>query len=429
MGLIKAAAGAVGGVLADMWKDFFICESMPADVLVTKGQKRAGKRSSNTSGEDNIITDGSVVAVAEGQCMIIMEQGQAVDICAEPGEYTYDKSSEPSIFGGDLANDLAAVFSQIGRRFTFGGDTGKDQRVYFVNTKEIMGNKYGTPSPVPFKLEEKNLGISQWINIRCFGEYSYRIANPLLFFKNVCGNVSDTYKRDAIDGQLKTELMTALQPTFAKISAMGISYDELPAHSYDIAETLNGVLSKKWRELRGIEIVSFGVSSVNVSDEDKEVLKRIQTMQTDRALMNPTMAAAHTVGASAEAMKIAAGNTGGMGAAMGFMGMNMASNAGLPNAANLFAMGAQQQPAPSPQEPAASSGWTCECGHGGNTGKFCAECGKPRPAGEWTCECGAKNSGKFCQNCGKPRPAGEWICQCGAKNSGKFCQNCGKPRS
>ena len=429
MGLIKAAAGAVGGVLADMWKDFFICESMPADVLVTKGQKRAGKRSSNTSGEDNIITDGSVVAVAEGQCMIIMEQGQAVDICAEPGEYTYDKSSEPSIFGGDLANDLAAVFSQIGRRFTFGGDTGKDQRVYFVNTKEIMGNKYGTPSPVPFKLEEKNLGISQWINIRCFGEYSYRIANPLLFFKNVCGNVSDTYKRDAIDGQLKTELMTALQPTFAKISAMGISYDELPAHSYDIAETLNGVLSKKWRELRGIEIVSFGVSSVNVSDEDKEVLKRIQTMQTDRALMNPTMAAAHTVGASAEAMKIAAGNTGGMGAAMGFMGMNMASNAGLPNAANLFAMGAQQQPAPSPQQPAAPSGWTCECGHGGNTGKFCAECGKPRPAGEWTCECGAKNSGKFCQNCGKPRPAGEWICQCGAKNSGKFCQNCGKPRS
>ncbi|MBR5589520.1 MAG: SPFH domain-containing protein, partial [Phascolarctobacterium sp.] len=340
MGLIKAGMGAIGGVLGDQWKEFIYCDSLASDVLVTKGQKRLSSegRSSNTSGEANIISNGSRIAVNEGQAMIIVEQGKVVDLCAEPGEYIYDQSTEPSIFAGDLGSGIMDVFRQIGKRFTFGGDPGKDQRVYYFNTKEIMGNKYGTPSAVPFRVVDNNVGLDIDIAIRCFGEYSYRVTNPILFYTNVCGNVEADYTREAIDSQLKTELMTALQPAFAKISAMGIRYSALPGHTMELATALNDVLSKKWSELRGIEIVSFGVSSVKASDEDEQMIKELQR---NAAFRNPNMAAAHLVGAQAEAMKAAAANEGNMGAAMGFMGINMANNAGGMNAADLFAMGQQ----------------------------------------------------------------------------------------
>ena len=423
MGLIKAAAGAVGGVLADQWKEFFYCDSLTADVLAAKGQKRTSARSSNTSGEDNIISNGSTIAVNDGQCMLIVEQGKVVDICAEPGEDVYDKSTEPSIFGGNLREDIQAVFERIGHRFTYGGDTGKDQRVYYINTKEIMGNKYGTPSPIPFRVVDQNIGLDVDISIRCFGEYSYRLTNPILFYTNVCGNVEESYDRSAIDSQLKTELMTALQPAFAKISAMGIRYSALPGHTQEIADALNEVLSQKWGQLRGIDVVSFGVSNVSASEEDQQLIKEIQR---NAAFRNPTMAAAHLVGAQAEAMQAAAANEGGMGAALGFMGMNMAGQAGGMNAGNLYAMGQQQ----GAQAPAAAAGsWTCECGTV-NEGKFCSDCGKAKPAAAtWTCSCGhAGNTGKFCSECGKPRPAGPWTCGCGAVNEGRFCSECGKPR-
>lgn len=428
MGLIKAAMGAVGGVLGDQWKEFFYCDSLKQDILVAKGQKRTSSRSSNTSGEDNIISNGSVVAINEGQCMVIVEQGKVVDICAEPGEYTYDKSSEPSIFTGDLETNIKAVFERIGHRFTFGGDTGKDQRIYFFNVKEIVGNKYGTPSAVPFRVVDRNIGLDVDISIRCFGEYSYRITNPILFYTNVCGNVTDVFNRSEIDGQLKSELMTALQPAFAKISEMGIRYSALPGHTTEIAAALNEVLSKKWSELRGIEIVSFGVNSVKASEEDEQMIK---DLQKSGALRNPGMAAGHLVGAQADAMRTAAANEGGMGAAMGFMGMNMAATAGGMNAQSLFAMSAQQQnSAPAPAQNV-QAGWDCSCGHHGNTGKFCADCGKPKPApqvaGSWTCSCGKSgNTGKFCADCGKPKPEEGWKCtSCGAVNQGKFCSQCG----
>ncbi|MBR0284028.1 MAG: SPFH domain-containing protein [Selenomonadaceae bacterium] len=425
MGLIKAAIGAVDGVLSDQWKEFIYCDSLSADVLAAKGQKRVSGRSSNTSASDNIISNGSVIAVNDGQCMIIVEQGKVVDICAEPGEYVYDKSTEPSLFSGNLADNIKPVFEAIGRRFAFGGDTGKDQRVYFFNVKEIVGNKYGTPSAVPFRVVDNNIGLDMDISIKCFGEYSYRLTNPILFYTNVCGNVEDVYDRSNIDSQLKSELMTALQPAFAKISEMGIRYSALPGHTMEIADALNQVLSKKWGELRGIEIVAFGVNSVKASEEDEQMIKEIQR---NGALRNPTMAAAHLTGAQAQAMQSAAANEGG--AAMGFFGMGMANAAGGMNAQQLFAMGQQQnaqQQAPQTQ----SAGWTCSCGQQGNTGKFCTGCGQPKPApagGEaWTCSCGhAGNTGKFCAECGKPRPSGSWHCpSCGTKNEGKFCQQCG----
>ena len=428
MGLLKAGVGALGGVLADSWRDYFYCESLDADVLVAKGEKRAGGRSSNKKGTDNIISNGSIINVNDGQCMIIVESGKVVDICAEPGEFVYDTGTEPSIFYGDLGENIKKSFSEIGKRFTFGGEPGKDQRVYFFNTKEIIGNKYGTPSPVPFRVVDNNIGLDVDIAIRCHGEYSYKITNPMLFYTNVCGNVDDMYLRETIDSQLKTELLTALQPAFARISDMGIRYSSLPAHTMEIGDALNEVLSAKWRDLRGIEIVVFGVSSVNASEEDEKMIKEIQR---NAAFRNPTMAAAHMVGAQAQAMQDAAKNEGGMGAMGGFFGMNMAQNAGGANASNLFAMGQQQ---PQAQQQTAPSGWTCACGQGGNTGKFCMNCGKPQPSADgWTCSCGTVNKGKFCQNCGSPKPAGAPLYKCDKcgwepedpANPPKFCPECG----
>lgn len=300
MGLIKAVMGAAGGVLADQWKEYFYCESLTENVMVTKGQKRVSGRSSNTKGEENIITTGSGIAVANGQCMIIVEQGKVLDLCAEPGEYTFDAGGEPSLFaGGDLAGNATASLQSVWERFKFGGSPGKDTRVYYFNTKELIGNKYGTPSPVPFRVVDRNIGLDIDISIRCFGEYSYRIMNPILFYSNVCGNVADTYTRNTIDGQLKSELMTALQPAFAKISEMGIRYSALPGHTVELADALNEVLSGKWSNLRGLEIVSFGVSSVKASEEDEQMIKELQR---NAAFRDPTMAAAHLVGAQASAM-------------------------------------------------------------------------------------------------------------------------------
>ena len=435
MGLIQAALGAAGGVLADQWKEYFYCEAIPADVLVTKGVKRASGRSSNTKGGDNIISNGSVIAVADGQCMIIVEQGKVVDLCAEPGEYTYDSSSEPSLFTGKLSQSIKEVFKNIGKRFTFGGEAPMDQRVYYFNTKELVGNKYGTPSPVPFRVVDNNIGLDVDISIRCFGEYSYRVTNPILFYTNICGNVSSAYHRSQIDGQLKTELLTALQPAFARISDMGIRYSALPGHTQEMADVLNEVLSAKWRDLRGIEIVSFGVSSVKASEEDEAMIKELQRNATFR---NPNMAAAHLVGAQAAAMQAAASNENA-GAAMAFMGMNMANQAGGFNAQSLYQMGAQQPAAAAPAAPAADS-WTCpSCGKPA-TGKFCPECGtkKPEPAAVdyWTCtSCGAKNKGKFCAECGAKKPAGvpQYRCdKCGwtpadPTKPPKFCPECGDP--
>ena len=423
MGLVKAALGAASGVMGDQWKEYFYCSALPAEVLAVKGQKKVSGRSSNRHGAENIITDGSIVAVAEGQCALIVEQGKVVDLCAEAGEYTYNTGTQPSLLSEGLAKNIDEVFAEIGKRFSFGGQAATDQRIYYINTKELMGNKYGTPSPVPFRVVDQRAGIDIDVSIRCFGEYSYRIVNPILFYTNVCGNVENAYTRDALDGQLKTELMTALQPAFARISEQGIRYSSLPAHTTELADALNQALSAKWSKLRGIEIVSLGVSGVKASEEDEQMIK---DLQRSAAFMDPTRAAAHLVGAQAAAMQAAASNTAA-GPAIAFMGVNQAAAAGGVNAQTLYQMGAQQ-----PATPAApASGWACACGQTGNTGKFCTACGKPRPEAGWVCSCGAHNTGKFCSECGKPRPAAKCP-NCGwtpadPANPPKFCPECGKP--
>lgn len=430
MGLIKAALGSVGSVLADQWKEYFYCDSMASNVLVTKGKKRTSSRNSNTKGSDNIISNGSVVAVNEGQCMMIVEQGKIAEFAAEAGEYTWNSSSEPTIFQGGLEG-LEGSWETLKRRFAFGGDTAKDQRVYFFNLKELVGNKYGTPAPIPFRVVDNNIGLDMDVSIRCNGEYSYKIADPMLFYKNVCGNVSQDYTRDQLDSQLKSEFLTALQPAFARISALGIRYSALPGHTMELAQAMNEVLSGKWGATRGLAIVAVGVNSVTASAEDEATIKELQKSAVFR---NTNMAAAHMVQAQAEAMKTAAGNKNG--AMMGFMGMNMAQSAGGFNAASLFQMGQQQPAAPAPAAPAAPAAgantWKCSCG-AVNTGKFCVECGASKPADGWVCSCGAVNKGKFCSECGAKKPASEPLYRCDKcgwepedpKHPPKFCPECG----
>ncbi len=423
MGLIKAAFGATGGVLADQWREYFYCDSMDANTLVTRGRKRTGSRSSNTKGSENVISNGSIVAVNEGQCMMIVTNGKIAEFTAEAGEYTFNASAEPTIFYGGLGKGLKDSWEALKERFTFGADIPKDHRVYYFNLKELMGNKFGTPAPVPFRVVDANIGLDMDISIRCNGEYSYKITDPMLFYKNVCANISGDFTRSQLDSQLKSEFIMALQPAFARISAMGIRYSALPGHTMEIAGAMNQVLSQKWGSLRGISVVSVAVNSVTASAEDEAALKELQKSAVFR---NPNMAAAHMVQAQAEAMKRAAANENG--AMMGFMGMNMAQTAGGLNANALYQMGQQPAPAAAP----AVDSWKCGCG-AVNTGKFCVECGEKKPAAGWTCACGSVNKGKFCPECGAKKPAAEPLYRCDKcgwepedpKDPPRFCPECG----
>lgn len=365
MGLIHAAAGAAAGVLADQYKEYFYCDALPADVLAVKASKRKSLASGN-NGSDNIISDGSVINIADGQCMMIVDKGQVMDICAEPGEYIYDLSTEPSVFTGSLGDAVPTLFQSMWQRFQFGGQAASDQRVYFFNTKEITSNKYGTPNAVPFRVVDRNAGIDIDIGLRCFGEYSFKITNPILFYKNVCGNVNGTFSKSELESQMKTELLTALGPAFSKISEEGIRYSAIPSHTMELADALNQVLSAKWKDLRGIEIVSFGVSSMTADEEDEKMIKE---MQRNAAYKDTLTAAATLTGAQAQAMKDAANNPNGAAAA--FMGMNMAQSAGGINANELYAAAAAQNQA--------GAQWFCpNCGTKCN-GNFCVNCGTKKP--------------------------------------------------
>ena len=399
MGLIKAASGAFGGTMADQWKEFFYCDALDKDVLVVKGQKKTSSRSSNTKGSDNVISNGSGIAVADGQCMIIVEQGKIVEVCAEPGQYTYDMSSEPSIFTGNLGTSIKETFKTIGKRFTFGGDTGKDQRVYYFNTKEIVDNKFGTHNPIPFRVVDSKIGLDIDVSVRCSGIYSYKITNPLLFYTNVCGNVEEEYRKETIDSQLKTEFVSALQPAFGKLSDLEIRPNQIATHTTELEGAMNEALTAKWSDLRGLSVVSIALNPITLTEEDQELIKQFQK---GAAMRDPNMAGAQIASATADAMRSAAANEAG--AMNGFVGMGMAMNNGGSQAANLFAMGQQQQQQ-TQQQAAAAGGWKCPACGADNNGKFCTNCGKPKPESDrWFCsECGCENHGKFCTNCGKPR--------------------------
>lgn len=427
MGLLKAGLGAAAGVLSEQWRDYIYCDAIPNNVLMVKGRKRTG-------GSDNLLTNGSIIAVNEGQCMLIVHQGAVVDVCAEAGEFLFDSGTEPSVFYGDLGEQVKATFLRIGERISFGGDAANDLRVYFVNTKEIMGNKYGTPAPVTVRVVDANIGLDTDIGCRCNGEYSFRIVDPLLFYTQVAGNVNDAFRLEQISSQMRSEFLTALQPGFGRLSAMGIRFSLFPAHTTELAEAMEQELSVKWTQRRGIAVVAVGINTIAALPEDEE---RIKQLQLTAVMRDPNMRAANAAIAQGEALKAAASNEAG--AMMGFAGINMMQNtAGAMNASGLYDTSQPyQQPANAYQvsaPQAAAEGWTCPSCGTTNTGKFCMECGspKPAPAAAWTCpNCGASNTGKFCSECGTPKPVDEtWTCpKCGASNKGKFCMECGTPRA
>ena len=441
MGLIKAAAGALGGVLADQWKEFFYCDALPNDVLMRKGQKQISGRSSNTKGNDNIISNGSGIAVADGQCMIIVEQGRIVEVCAEPGEFTYNNSTEPSIFSGKFGDSLKDSFKTFGKRFTYGGDTAKDQRVYYFNTKEILDNKFGTANPIIFEVVNKRINMSRTVQVRCNGVYTYIITDPLLFYTRLCGNVADEFTRDKIDAQLKTEFVDALQPAFGALAEQELRPAQIPAKANELKAAMNEALKQEWIENRGISVGKIALNPITLTDSD---MKKINEMEDAASVgSNPFMMAGRMTNATADAMQTAAGNSAG--AMTGFMGMGMVGMGqagGFGAAQNLYNMGqqqvaqqqaAQQQPTvlqtQAPPQNTADQ-WTCQCG-ATVSGKFCPECGAKKPervqADAWKCSCGATVTGKFCPECGSPKPAEQegWTCTCGAVNKGKFCPNCG----
>ncbi len=450
MGLIKAAKDAVQTIFADQWREYFYCDSLSNDVLMVKGQKRVTEeRNSNTKASDNIISNGSIIAVNEGQCMIIVDQGGIVDVCADAGEFVYDTSTEPSLFYGGLGESIKGSFTTLGRRFTFGGNTAKDQRVYFFNTKEIMNNLFGTPTPVPFRVLDRNTGFDFDTAVRVNGQYSFKIVDPILFYTNVCANVPDSYKKAELLPMMKGELLTALQPALAKISAQGVRPYEIPGFSQQICDLLVQELSGQWTDIRGVQMVKMSINSADMLSEDRE---RFQKWQDTAMLRSADMQAARKTEAFSNMMDNMefGGKEGGsvMDGAMNMMAMGMMNNMMGNNAAFGAMMGQQTpmqqapmqqmpqaaQPAPAMNAAAPVLGWTCSCGVSDNRGKFCTECGAPKPVeAGWTCGCGTVNQGKFCTECGAKKPEGAPLYKCDKcgwepedpANPPKFCPECG----
>ena len=405
MGLISAGLGALSSTLADQWKEYFYCEAMDKDILLTKGVKKTGTTNtlfggSNNKGCDNIITNGSGIAVADGQAMIIVDDGQVVEFCAEPGRFTWDASSEPSIFTGKLWDSIKETFKLVGKRFAYGGETGHDQRIYYFNTKELLDNKFGTPNPIPFRVVDSKVGIDLDVSLRCAGVFSYRIADPLLFYSKVCGNVPREYRREELDTQLKSEFISALQPALAKLSALEMRPNEILLHNTAVEKAMNEALSEKWGQLRGLEVVSVAFSTVTLPEEDQERIKQLQTAAT---LSNPNLGAGYMTASIGQAVNTAAANENG--AMAGLMGVGMTMNTAGSTISSLYAQGAQQAAAVTPAAPA--NAWTCPTCGAVCTGNFCPQCGakKPVPAAPWTCPtCGTANTGNFCSQCGTKKP-------------------------
>lgn len=362
MGLLKSVIGSIGGTLADSWKEYFYCESLNNDILVSKGYKRIGNRSSNTKAEDNVITSGSNLIVNDGQCMLIVEQGKVRELCSESGEYTYDSEKTSSIFSGNLGEGVANTFRNIGERIGYGGNAPIDQRIYYFNVKEIVDNRFGTATPIPFRVVDKSLGLDIDVSIRCNGVYSYKIVDPIIFYANVCGNVDNFFNKEIIKNQMRNELMSAMQPVFGKLSNLGLRPNEIVLHCKELEELLNEELSDSWNKKRGIKITSLSLSSLSLTEDDQNIIKEAQR---NAMYKNTTMAAATLVGAQAEALKEAAKNPNG--AVNGFVGVGMAMNIGNnQNITNLYNMNSNNQ--------------------------------------EWKCDkCGTINNGNFCSNCGNKK--------------------------
>lgn len=417
MGLIRAAFSAASGVAADQWKEYFSADSMSNDELVVKGIK---KTKGNNKGGEDIISNGSVISVSEGQVALIVEDGKIVEFCAEPGRFIWDSSSEPSMFCGGFFKGLIDSFKKVGERFTFAGDRAKTQRVYYVNVKEITDNKFGTTSPMVYDDRYYNTALY----IRYFGQFSFKISDPIVFFTQISGNVSEKYNRDALMSMCKDEFMTALDQALASLSADNVKFSQIPMKQREIANYMADTLDDEWKQRRGIEIVSVAIAKVTPDEKSRE---RIEQFDTNVMHSAPNAMAGGLAYAQMQAMQKAAENKAG--AMTGFMGLGMMNGVqgSMSASQGTLLNTAQQLSKDKDTAKAENAGWKCSCG-ATNYGNFCTECGGKKPsATEWKCRCGAVNSGRFCSNCGEKRSDG-YQCKCGYKSQRefKFCPECGE---
>ena len=426
MGIIRALKETVGGSFADQWLEVIEPEDMGDQTVMTRGICTG--KGSNKKGSRNVISNGSVIHVYEGQFMMLMDGGKIVDYSAEPGYFTVDNSSMPSMFGGNLDEVIRNSFD----RFRFGGTTPTAQKVYYLNLQEIKGIKFGTRNPINYFDNFYNAELF----LRAHGTYSIKITDPIRFYVEAIPKNREQVEIKDINEQYLYEFLDALQSSINQMSADGVRISYVSSKSRELSKYMADTLDEDWRQNRGIEIQSVGIASVSYDEESQKLIN----MRNQGAMLgDPMVREGYVQGAFARGMEAAGKNPGG--STVGFMGMNMASQMGGTMASSMSAANVQQmqmnqaarqaeeeKKAKEKEATREKDSWICSCGHE-NTGKFCSECGQPRPVKEtWVCSCGHENTGKFCSECGAPRPAGEWVCSCGHKNTGKFCSECGKSR-
>lgn len=422
MGLIRAAAGAVGGALADSWLEYITAGDMGPTTVLTKGvQVTRGRRGSNKKGTPDIISNGSRIEVGPNQMMILMESGKVVDYCAEEGCYEVYLSTAPSLFNGELKASVRESFD----RFKFGGQPGRSQQVYFINLQEIRGIKFGTRNALQYFDSFYNAELF----LRCHGTYSVKITDPIRFFMETAARNATHLEFQDLGDQFNAEFLTALQTAIGQMAVDGVRISALPSKSMELSKYMASVLDADWNQMRGMEICSVGIANISYDEESKSLIQ----MRNQGAMMSdPTIREGYVQAAVAKGMQDAGSNTAGAGQAFMAMGMGMQGAGNFMSAASASNTRQMEQQAAARAQQAPANGWTCSCG-AVNTGSFCSNCGskKPAPSGSWTCSCGAVNTGNFCTNCGskKPAPSGSWTCSCGTENTGNFCTNCGNKRS
>lgn len=411
MGLITAAVSSVSGVLSDSWKEVIEPDNMNDSTLLVKGA--AIKKGSNKKGTDNYVSNGSVIHVYPNTLMLLIDGGRIVDYSAQEGYYEVNNSSAPSLFNGELTDSVKETW----KRFQFGGVPSQKQCVYYINTAEIKGIKFGTRNPVNYFDNFYNAELF----LRAHGSYSIKITDPIKFFTEFAPKGTDRIEMRDLSEQLFNEFMDALQSVINQMSVDGVRISAIASKSRTLSKYMADVLDEDWNGLRGIEICSVGIASISYDDESKALIN----MRNKGAMMSdPNVREGFVQSSVAQGMQAAGSNTSGAGNAFMAMGMGMNSAGGFMDAASGTNASQMQQQA----QQAAASGWKCSCGTV-NTGNFCSGCGSKKPENtSWQCSCGTVNTGRFCSNCGSPKPAGDWVCSCGTKNSGNFCSDCGAKR-
>ncbi len=414
MGIIKATLSAIGGGLADQWIEAFEADNMSDTTVFTKGVKvrKNDKRNSNKKGTEDFITDGSLVHVYPNQFMILVDGGKIIDYTAEEGYYKVDNKAAPSLFNGNLGGAIKESFSRI----KYGGIPTQKQKIFFINLQEIKGIRFGTRTPVNYFDNFYNSELF----LRAHGTYSIKITDPIKFYMEAIPKNADRVEIDAINEQYLSEFLEALQSAINRMSADGIRISYVTSKSRELSDYMATELDEEWKSMRGFEVQAVGIASISYDDDSKELIN----MRNKGAMLgDASVREGYVQGSIARGIENAGSNAGGSTGAFVGMGIGMGA------AGNFMATASEtnREQMKAQKEAAAAGGWVCSCG-AKNTGRFCAECGKPKPEEGWTCSCGAKNTGKFCSECGKPRPADSWVCSCGAKNpaSAKFCGECGK---